>query len=109
MTYVLILLLAQGGRLSLDDDVRKHVPEVPDFGKTITVRHLIHHTSGLHEELSVQALMGIASIAGLPDSRAIVWVEPPLLLRPVSSPAGVLFRSPVFVNDAEQLASSERL
>src|SRR5205823_5439772 len=57
-TVFLILLLAQGGRLSLDDDVRKHVPEVPDFGKTITVRHLIHHTSGLHEELSVQALMG---------------------------------------------------
>ena len=43
----LIMLLAQNGRLSLDDDVRKHVPEVPDFGKKVTIRHLIHHTSGL--------------------------------------------------------------
>lgn len=57
-TVFLILLLAQGGRLSLDDDVRKHVPELPNFGKTITVRHLIHHTSGLREELALQALLG---------------------------------------------------
>jgi CubicO group peptidase (beta-lactamase class C family) len=57
-TVFLILLLAQGGRLSLDDDVRKHVPEVPDFGKPITVRHLIHHTSGLREETAVSALQG---------------------------------------------------
>src|SRR5262245_43779995 len=48
-TVFCILLLAQGGRLSLDDDVRKHVPEVPDFGKKITIRHLIHHASGLRE------------------------------------------------------------
>ncbi len=54
----LIMLLAQGGRLSLDDDIRKHVPEVPDFGKTITIRHLIHHTSGLREDLTCHNLAG---------------------------------------------------
>src|SRR5436190_230757 len=54
----LIMLLAQGGQLSLDDDVRKHVPEVPDFGKTITIRHLIHHTSGLREDLTSFNLAG---------------------------------------------------
>jgi CubicO group peptidase (beta-lactamase class C family) len=53
-----ILMLAQGGRLSLDDDVRKHVPEVPSFGKTITVRHLIHHTSGLREYLPLVSYAG---------------------------------------------------
>jgi CubicO group peptidase (beta-lactamase class C family) len=54
----LIMLLAQGGQLSLDDDIRKHVPEVPDFGKTITIRHLIHHTSGLREDLTSFNLAG---------------------------------------------------
>lgn len=54
----LIMLLAQGGRLSLDDNIRKHVPEVPDFGKTITIRHLIHHTSGLREDLTCHNLAG---------------------------------------------------
>jgi CubicO group peptidase (beta-lactamase class C family) len=54
----LIMLLAQGGRLSVDDDIRKHVPEVPNFGKTITLRHLIHHTSGLREDLTCHNLAG---------------------------------------------------
>lgn len=54
----LIMLLAQGGHLSLDDDIRKHIPEVPNFGKTITIRHLIHHTSGLREDLTCFNLAG---------------------------------------------------
>ncbi len=54
----LIMMLAQGGRISLDDDVRKYVPEVPNFGKTITIRHLIHHTSGLREDLTSFNLAG---------------------------------------------------
>jgi CubicO group peptidase (beta-lactamase class C family) len=57
-TVFCILLLVQGGRLNLDDDVRKHVPEVPDFGKKITVRHLIHHTSGLREYLPLLSYAG---------------------------------------------------
>jgi CubicO group peptidase (beta-lactamase class C family) len=53
-----IMLLVQGGRLSLDDDVHKHIPEMPDFGKTITIRHLIHHTSGLREYLPLMTYAG---------------------------------------------------
>lgn len=48
-TALAVLLLAQEGRLSLDDDVRRYVPEVPDFGTPITIRHLLHHTSGLRD------------------------------------------------------------
>ena len=48
-TAMAVLMLADEGRLSLDDDVRKYVPEVPDFGTTITLRHLLHHTSGLRD------------------------------------------------------------
>jgi CubicO group peptidase (beta-lactamase class C family) len=57
-TVFCILLLAQGGRLNLDDDVHKYVPEVPDFGKKITLRHLIHHTSGLREYLPLASYSG---------------------------------------------------
>lgn len=57
-TTASVLLLAQQGRLALDDDVRKHLPELPDYGKTITIRHLIHHTSGLRDYLELMAFAG---------------------------------------------------
>lgn len=53
-----IALLAQDGKLSLDDDIRKYVPEIPDFGKTITIAHLIHHRSGLREQGQLLYLAG---------------------------------------------------
>lgn len=53
-----IALLAKDGRLSLDDDVRKHIPELPDLGKRITVRNLVHHTSGLREKWDLFAMAG---------------------------------------------------
>lgn len=57
-TAFAIQLLAQDGKLSLDDDVRKYVPELHDFGKTITIRHLIHHTSGLRDYFGPLNLAG---------------------------------------------------
>jgi CubicO group peptidase (beta-lactamase class C family) len=53
-----IMLLAQAGRINLDDDVHKYIPELPDFGKKITIDHLIHHTSGLREDLTCFNLAG---------------------------------------------------
>ncbi|GAB3911709.1 hypothetical protein GCM10028803_53790 [Larkinella knui] len=53
-----IVLLAQEGKLSLDDAIHKYLPEVPDFGKTITIRHLIHHTSGLRDQWNLLAMAG---------------------------------------------------
>ena len=57
-TAAAVLLLAQQGKLSLDDPIRKYIPEVPDYGVPITVRHLIHHTSGLRDWGSVAAIAG---------------------------------------------------
>jgi CubicO group peptidase (beta-lactamase class C family) len=57
-TAASILLLAQQGKLSLDDDVRKYIPELPDFGERITLRHLMHHTSGLRDQWSLLGLAG---------------------------------------------------
>jgi CubicO group peptidase (beta-lactamase class C family) len=49
-TAAAILLLAQAGKLELDDPVRDYVPELPDYGSPeITLRHLLHHTSGLRD------------------------------------------------------------
>ncbi len=53
-----ILLAEEAGYLSLDDDIRKYVPEMPDYGETITIRHLLHHTSGLRDYLTLWGLAG---------------------------------------------------
>jgi len=58
VTGFAVLLLAREGKLSLDDDIRKYVPEVPNFGKRITLRHLLHHTSGLRDHFTVLRLAG---------------------------------------------------
>src|SRR5271154_6815476 len=57
-TAASIVLLAQEGKLSLDDPVRKYIPELPDFGAPITIRHLIHHTSGLRDQWELLGLAG---------------------------------------------------
>ena len=57
-TAFAIHLLAQDGRLSLDDDVRKYLPELNDFGQTITLQHLLHHASGLRDHNSLLGLAG---------------------------------------------------
>lgn len=44
-----VLLAADQGHLTLEDDIRKYVPELPDYGTPITIRQLIHHTSGLRD------------------------------------------------------------
>jgi hypothetical protein len=50
--------LSLEGKLSLNDDIRKYIPEVPNFGHTITFNHLIHHTSGIRDQWSLQRLAG---------------------------------------------------
>jgi len=57
-TAMAVALLARQGKLSLDDDVRKYIPELPDYGAPITARHLIHHTSGLRDYNTLLALAG---------------------------------------------------
>lgn len=57
-TAAAVLLLAQQGKLSLDDPIRKYIPEVPDYGAPITIRHLLNHTSGLRDWGSIEAIAG---------------------------------------------------
>lgn len=58
-TATSVVLLAQQGKLSLDDDIRKYVPELPNYGKTITIRHILTHTSGIRDYLTLWGLAGV--------------------------------------------------
>jgi CubicO group peptidase (beta-lactamase class C family) len=57
-TAAAIAILAQEGKLSLDDSVRDYLSELPDFGTPITIRQLIHHTSGLRDQWELLGLAG---------------------------------------------------
>src|SRR5579862_1648752 len=48
-TAMAIMLLERDGKLSVDDNIRKYLPEIPDYGTPITIRHLLTHTSGLRD------------------------------------------------------------
>ena len=54
-----IAILANQGKLSLDDEIQKYLPEIPDYGTPITIRQLIHHTSGLRDYLTLEDISGI--------------------------------------------------
>jgi CubicO group peptidase (beta-lactamase class C family) len=57
-TAAAVLMLASDGRLSLDDPARKYIPELPDYGVALTVRHMLTHTSGLRDWGSVAGMAG---------------------------------------------------
>jgi len=59
ITAMAMLLLVQDGQISLDDDIRKYLPEMPNYGSTITIRHMLHHTSGLRNYDDLFDLEGI--------------------------------------------------
>ncbi len=57
-TAMAVAMLAHEGKLSLDDRVQKYVPELPEFEQPITIRHLIHHVSGLRDQWELLTLAG---------------------------------------------------
>jgi CubicO group peptidase (beta-lactamase class C family) len=58
-TGTAVAILARQGKLSLDDDIRKYLTELPDFGRKITIRHLLHHTSGLRDYWALMFISGL--------------------------------------------------
>lgn len=65
-TAASVILLAQAGKISLDDDIRKYIPELPDYGTPITIRQLAYHTSGIRDytdliELSADRIENVHS------------------------------------------------
>ncbi len=64
-TAFAILLLEQQGKISLEDDVRKHIPELPEFDEVITIRNLMNHTNGLREVYNLIPMTGWKGQDGL--------------------------------------------
>ena len=57
-TAASIVLLARQGKLSLDDDIRQYIPQMPSYGHVITIRNLINHTSGIRDDGDLLWLSG---------------------------------------------------
>jgi CubicO group peptidase (beta-lactamase class C family) len=57
-TAMAVLLLEAEGKVRLDDDIRRYVPELPVFGRPITIRHLLNHTSGLRDTWNLFDMAG---------------------------------------------------
>jgi CubicO group peptidase (beta-lactamase class C family) len=74
-TAFAIHLLAQDGKLSLDDDVRTLLPDLPDFGKKITVRHLLHHTSGLRDYFELMSMAGLRPGDVIAEDKALALIK----------------------------------
>ena len=58
-TAACILILEQQGKLSVNDDIRKYLPELPKYDPPVTIRHLLHHTSGIQDYLQLMIQAGM--------------------------------------------------
>ncbi|MGH9473806.1 MAG: serine hydrolase domain-containing protein [Terriglobales bacterium] len=73
-TATSIFLLAHAGKLSLDDPIRKYIPEMPRYPWPVTIRELLHHTSGVRDVISLMETSGIpyGDFATMPDALAMI-------------------------------------
>src|SRR6266850_8248784 len=69
-----ILLLEKQGKLSVNDDVQKYIPELPDYGQRITILHLLNHTSGLRDYLTLMELAGVNTDSVTTDEDALQMI-----------------------------------
>ena len=74
-TAMSLVLLEQDGRLSLTDPIQKWVPEVPSFGATITLKHLLNHTSGLRDYFTLLAVSGWPTDGQLNEQQFLTLVR----------------------------------
>jgi CubicO group peptidase (beta-lactamase class C family) len=83
-TAMAVQLLVLEGKLSLDDDVRKFIPELHDFGNPILVRHLLNHTSGLREQLQLLFMAGwrLEDVMTEEDVLRLIWKQRELNFKP---------------------------
>src|SRR6185503_13599512 len=73
-TAMAVVLLARDGKLTLDDPIRKWVPEVPTFASGITLKHLLYHTSGLRDYFTLLAVQGWPSDGQLTEQQFLALI-----------------------------------
>ena len=70
-TAMCLALLEEEGKLSLDDSLRKFLPQMPEYADKITIRHLIHHTSGIRDYLTLATIAGMRDTDYFTDAEAV--------------------------------------
>ena len=77
-TASVIGLMSLARKLSLDDDIRKYIPELPDYratyGVPVTIRQLVHHTSGLRDIYTLMSLAGLRMEDVMTDEAALALI-----------------------------------
>jgi CubicO group peptidase (beta-lactamase class C family) len=71
-TAACIWSLIRENRISLDDDIRKYIPEFPSYGKSILVRHMLNHTSGIRNYHAIMELAGFDYVKEFHDNSTIL-------------------------------------
>jgi CubicO group peptidase (beta-lactamase class C family) len=66
-----ISLLVRQGKINLADDIHRYLPWMPEFGKKITVSHLLHHTSGIRDDIGLAAIAGVSLDGMLTQNAAL--------------------------------------
>ncbi|RYE04313.1 MAG: class A beta-lactamase-related serine hydrolase [Sphingomonadales bacterium] len=70
-TAVAVVQLVLQGKLKLDDDIRKFLPELPQYSRTVTVHMLLNHSSGIRDSLAMLAIAGYADVSKVPYAEAL--------------------------------------
>jgi CubicO group peptidase (beta-lactamase class C family) len=73
-TAACIVLLAERGQLSLDDNLKSFFPDFPDYAEKISIRHLLNHTSGIRDYLQIAFLRGLGEDAVYTDADIMQWL-----------------------------------
>ena len=74
-TAAAVLAAEDRGLLSLEDPIRKHLPELPGWADPVRVRHLVHHTSGIRDYLVVMTLRGHGPDAHYTDAAVLTALQ----------------------------------
>lgn len=74
-TAAAIYLLEEEGKMSLNDDIRKYIPELPAYPTPITIDQLLHHTSGVRDHTEVTAMLGIYKDKNVTLDGMLDWVQ----------------------------------
>jgi CubicO group peptidase (beta-lactamase class C family) len=73
-TAACIVLLAEQGKLTLDDKLNSFFPDFPDYAEKISIRHLLNHTSGIRDYLQIAYLRGLMGDAFYTDTDIMQWL-----------------------------------
>ena len=73
-TAACIVLLAEKGKLNLDDNLKSLFPDFPEYAAKITIRHLLNHTSGIRDYLQISYLKGLGEHDYYTDENVMKWL-----------------------------------